>query len=157
MKIHEAVGVRALGALFVLGAVLFAYSAGVCGADEQTQDARPDSAAPEAALSATVARYRVDPSVRSRFVLDKAASSGRCEIIEYLLDEGADVNAGRPGGSTPLHTAAWWGRPEVVELLLRRGAEVNAVDFCGETPLHKATQGIRRSQPKECTERWEAE
>ncbi|WP_425396687.1 ankyrin repeat domain-containing protein [Aeoliella sp.] len=70
------------------------------------------------------------------------AHNGFVEIVQLLLDAGADVHAQELGcyGGTPLHWASEH-EPAVVRLLLERGADVNSVnqreesDFYGITPL----------------------
>ncbi|CAF3138304.1 unnamed protein product [Rotaria sp. Silwood2] len=54
-----------------------------------------------------------------------AAKKGHVEICEYLIDNGADVNAITMTGATPLYTATEEGHLEVVVLLIRHGADVN--------------------------------
>jgi len=65
-----------------------------------------------------------------------AASKGRLEETEWLLDQGARLDSTNNIGATPLHVAVLNERPEIVKLLLERGAPVNAVDKTKETPLH---------------------
>jgi ankyrin repeat protein len=65
---------------------------------------------------------------------DKAA----VEIINLLLDAGADVNKQSRSGQTPLHRAAGYHRPQQVLCLLNKGAEVNAGIMRGYTPLCQA-------------------
>ena len=69
-------------------------------------------------------------------VLHTAAQLYSLEIINQLLDAGADVNLkSESEASTPLHSAAYGFRPDVVELLVNRGADVEARDGNGKTPL----------------------
>ncbi|AGJ98777.1 Ankyrin repeat domain protein [Wolbachia endosymbiont of Drosophila simulans wNo] len=63
---------------------------------------------------------------------------GHKEVAEFLLNEGANINALERRKWTPLHTAVKSGKMEVAELLLDRGANVNAVDNLDMTPLHFA-------------------
>ena len=78
--------------------------------------------------------------------LHGAAEGGHKEVVELLIDNGADVSANNHRGDTPLHNAAagWpktpgWaasgGHTEVGELLIAAGADVNAKDEAGGTPL----------------------
>jgi ankyrin repeat protein len=67
------------------------------------------------------------------------ASAVKChrEIVEILIENGADVNAS-PTGHTALHSAAVNGHKELVELLIAHGAEVDARNQMGHTPLCSA-------------------
>jgi ankyrin repeat protein len=67
--------------------------------------------------------------------LIKAADKGDPEIVEALLDSGADINARDEQNQTTLHKAASRGHTPIVKLLLERGADVNAKNLFGETPL----------------------
>lgn len=57
--------------------------------------------------------------------LSRAAVNGWLKVATYLLDHGADVNAGASTGTTALSAAAGAGNRAMVALLLSRGAEVN--------------------------------
>lgn len=63
---------------------------------------------------------------------------GRKDIVEFLLDAGADVHARDDGGLIPLHNACSFGHVEVTLSLLRHQADVNARDNWNFTPLHEA-------------------
>lgn len=63
---------------------------------------------------------------------------GRKDVVEYLLQNGANVQARDDGGLIPLHNACSFGHAEVVNLLLRHGADPNARDNWNYTPLHEA-------------------
>jgi ankyrin repeat protein len=56
-----------------------------------------------------------------------AAHNGDLDVVQCLLDHGADANAKTPTGFSPLIAAALSGNARVVALLLKRGAEPNAV------------------------------
>ena len=68
----------------------------------------------------------VDPnSPRERLAdwtpLHYAAQLGHTEIIDTLLDHGAEPQSRDKDGQTPLMQTGYWGRTEAKELLLRRG------------------------------------
>jgi len=64
--------------------------------------------------------------------------SGYREIVEFLIQHGADVNAkdqwGR--GYTPLQRAAIRGKPELVKLLLEADADMSVKNDRGQSALH---------------------
>jgi ankyrin repeat protein len=59
--------------------------------------------------------------------------------IQALLEKGADVNAKRNDGWTPLHWASCENHIEIAELLIEKGADVDAKDNENWTPLHWAS------------------
>ena len=70
--------------------------------------------------------------------LHDAALEGHKEIVELLIDNGANVNAKNTIGETPLHQAV---SREVVELLIANKAKVNTLNRLGATPLDTAILG----------------
>ena len=61
-----------------------------------------------------------------------AASFGLTEVVQRLLDAGADIEAhGGRGGATPLNIASFRGHYDVAKLLLERGADPAAEDHYG--------------------------
>ena len=76
--------------------------------------------------------------------LHEAVSSGHKDVTEFLLANGANVNAEDEQGNTPLHLAASEGRKDVAEQLLANGADVNAKGKQGNTPLHLAASGGKK-------------
>ncbi|MHC4273664.1 MAG: acyltransferase family protein [Planctomycetota bacterium] len=64
-----------------------------------------------------------------------AVIGDRPEVIDYLLEAGADPSAKYRDRNTALHTAAFFGRAEAAARLLDAGADVNARNVYGETPL----------------------
>jgi ankyrin repeat protein len=70
-------------------------------------------------------------------LLTIAAESGNKELVQLLLDLGADPNA--TGTVTwPLHAAAGGGHEEVIDILLFADADIDAVDEDGVTALGAA-------------------
>jgi cytohesin len=77
-----------------------------------------------------------------------AAERGRLDLVQVLIERGADVNIRDSQGRTPLHAAAIGGNAEVIRLLIKLGADVNARDNYGETPLHLvAAEGAAYPHP----------
>ena len=76
----------------------------------------------------------------NRSPIQIACGKSDMNIIEYLLDHGADLSVGSNSEiGTPLHWAAGENRVEVAQLLLERGANVDALNATGLTPLILAT------------------
>ena len=77
---------------------------------------------------------RGDPPLRHavRFSDD----SSRVNAVQFLIQVGAQVNAGDGQLMTPLHWAAYMGYPEVARILLEHGADVSLRTESGYVPLH---------------------
>jgi ankyrin repeat protein len=75
-------------------------------------------------------RFRREP------LLIIAIKEGHAEIVEYLIENGADVHAVGRFKNPGLHLAAFAGNPKTVELLIKAGLDVNATGVHGELPLH---------------------
>ena len=75
-------------------------------------------------------------------LLHAASKDSSMDVIQWLLDIGADVNAQDDDDRTPLHFAAGNGDLKVVQTLLAHSADVNvtAARYIG-TPLHEALRG----------------
>ncbi|MGL5028592.1 MAG: ankyrin repeat domain-containing protein [Wolbachia pipientis] len=71
--------------------------------------------------------------------LHYAVLSGR-EMVELLIEKGANINAVNESKNTPLHAATLSGKREVVELLIGEGAHIDAIDDNGNTPLSWAAE-----------------
>jgi len=71
-----------------------------------------------------------------------AARNGHTQVVEYLLDHGAAIDAKGVFGATALHWAAINGHRDVVELLVTRGASLEIRDArFNSTPEGWALEG----------------
>ena len=78
----------------------------------------------------------------TRLPLMWAAQGNNADVIRFLLEKHANVEAKDQFGQTALHYAATHGNAEVVRLLLDNHANVDARSSSGTTPLIEAsTQG----------------
>lgn len=117
--------------------------------------ADPNANNGHALSEATRGCYRRDNTPVIRLLLDKGAivtfkgdltalhkAAGQCEpeVVQMLLDRGADPNARDINGNTTLVYAAGSGRLEVVPLLIKAGADVNARDDDGKSVLVHAVR-----------------
>ena len=71
-------------------------------------------------------------------LLHSAARRNNCQIIQMLLEAGADINARDGAGRTPLLAAAESWHCETAILLLELGGDINAHDDEGRTVLSLA-------------------
>ncbi len=69
-----------------------------------------------------------------------AAVQGHWDVVETLVEHGADVNAVGGDGGTPLHLASHHDRPDMIRLLLDEGADLAIQNRWGRTPLHVAAR-----------------
>ncbi|KAK6174045.1 hypothetical protein SNE40_017391 [Patella caerulea] len=75
---------------------------------------------------------------KSRTILHNACDSNHdvVEIIDFLMDNGFDVNAQDGDGCTPLHLAVRRGKKQNVSILITRGASVRVLDNNGRSSAH---------------------
>jgi ankyrin repeat protein len=67
--------------------------------------------------------------------LHSAAAAGRLDIVQLLLDHGANPNLKAESDFRVLHEAAARGNLELAAVLLKAGADINAMSADGKTPL----------------------
>lgn len=77
-----------------------------------------------------------------------AARSGRKDMIEWLVERGAEINAiSKDRGYSPVMDAVWKSSLDIVEALIKLGADLNIISNDGQTALIVATGA---SNPKIC-------
>jgi ankyrin repeat protein len=74
--------------------------------------------------------------------LSMAAEAGHKDVVQLLLDYGADLTLCNSTGDSPLHLAAMTGKTEVVGLLLDHGANPMARNEQGLTPRDVAEESM---------------
>jgi len=70
--------------------------------------------------------------------LERGRKAVGMEIINLLIEGGADIHAESKTGLTALHLAAFSGDVEIAQLMLSREANIHSRSHYGETPLHLA-------------------
>jgi uncharacterized protein len=73
-------------------------------------------------------------------LLKIAAELGYLDVVDLLLDRGADIEATDDLGQRALMSAACYGRAEVVGRLLDSGADIDAVDWSGQSALSNSAR-----------------
>ena len=118
-----------------IGGVDFQDRINLTSLDTVSQNPLPDVAKPSLV-------HGRDPNIPDewRTSLHAASSAGHLELVESLLEFGADVNKRNEDHSTPLFYASEAGRFKVAEFLIEHGADVNSLDWTGWTPLLAASR-----------------
>ena len=75
-----------------------------------------------------------------------AAGSRQRPMVEFLIRQGAQVDAKTRNAVQPIHQASWAGSIEVLEALIGAGAAINCSDTFGYRPLHWAI--LTSNQPE---------
>lgn len=82
-----------------------------------------------------------------------AATQGHRDVVELLLDHGANINSKDLNKLTALHIAVTGGHKDVVSLLLDRSAKIEDRGNYGDTPLARAIQANSKDIVKLLLER----
>jgi ankyrin repeat protein len=88
------------------------------------------------------------PDLNGATLLMYAAAKQNVEMVRFLINQGANVNARNPFHRSVVHFASPSGSRleteqtilEIFQLLVQHGADLNAQDYLGETPLFEATK-----------------
>ena len=88
--------------------------------------------------------YLGKTDLRGTTLLMSACESGKAEVVEFLLANGARVDARDNKQRTALHFAVADNSLGVVKLLVQKGAWIYDEDDCGLMSLHHASQNGRK-------------
>jgi ankyrin repeat protein len=133
------------------GLLTYAPECATAGAEEEISDPAPrsgdatdiggSSERPVKTIKERDRSSRSDPGAKDLegcTPLHRAASNRSRDLVEELVDNGADINAQDQFGWTPLHFAADKGFADVVSLLIKKGAAVYRPDTSGFVPRDHA-------------------
>jgi ankyrin repeat protein len=97
------------------------------------------------AVANVISRQEINtPLPDGSTLLELATMFGRIDVINWLLDHGADVNTSNADGVTAMHvvifavTNAPQQKVHIMQSLVQHGAAIDPVDREGRTPLHLA-------------------
>ena len=85
--------------------------------------------------TATIVSLNTQNVVHGATALWCASTGNYVEIVEMLIEAGANVNKPTSTGSTPLRGAAFNGHCKVMEVLIKNGADLNLANVVGQSPL----------------------
>lgn len=77
-----------------------------------------------------------------------ACEYGRNNVVEFLLQRGASLEAQANTGQTPLHWAVIGGHEDTIKLLLDKGASLEAKNVYGGTALGQALWSAANGDPE---------
>lgn len=104
-------------------------------ANQKAKESAKKKAADETTAVAAAAAAAKEEADAERRILQRrlfdAIANRDFKMVEYCLQNGADVNFSMAGGVTPLHTAAACANFEILKILLQYGADVNAMNENG--------------------------
>jgi len=84
---------------------------------------------------ATIVSRNTQNVVHGATALWCASTGNYVEIVQMLIEAGADVNKPTATGSTPLRGAAFNGHCSVMDVLITNGADLNYANVVGQSPL----------------------
>ena len=77
-------------------------------------------------------------------LLHLAVKANQIDIVLFLLEHGAEINARCKRGTTPLHVAVDFNNVEIINILAEHGANIDAKSNLWQTPLLLA---VNKGQP----------
>ncbi|CAF0849336.1 unnamed protein product [Brachionus calyciflorus] len=83
-------------------------------------------------------RYVLDEKSYGKTGLQASCYHGHLDIVNFLLNSGAQIDKTDLDGDTALHYACFGNQPEVVETLIKNNASLNCLNKNSCSPLHVA-------------------
>lgn len=83
---------------------------------------------------------RYGPGIRLVYILHRAIQRRAVNIVEWLINSGADIEAIDDNEDTALFVASIVGDLDIIRLLIMNGANISAKNVQGDTPLMYAVQ-----------------
>ncbi len=74
-----------------------------------------------------------------------ASYCGHKNIVEYLIDNGANINSSNKNKITPLFIASYYGYFDIVQILVENGANMSQTNINGESPMFAAASSGKLS------------
>ena len=129
------------------------------GAEAQSSERRRHSPLQYAAMSGDIESVRLllaRGAEASAEAVSESVTFGHPDVVQALVDAGADVTLTERSGINLLHWATITNRATVIPVLVKAGVPLDAIDDFGYTPLmYAATRGRRRYRDAESiTRRW---
>jgi ankyrin repeat protein len=134
MKVYFTISFLSLFSMILL-TLSFNVSAQINKNDAFLKAVEDDDLVKAKVLLKTGANVNAKGKYFGRRALFDAVRSGNKEMLQLLLDAGADVNARDNEGNTAIMNTYTQATAEIVRMLTNRGADVNAKDKDGNTAL----------------------
>ena len=80
-----------------------------------------------------------ETTIEKNEALIKASEHGDIELVQYLIENSADINYKNNAGNTALIKASECGYADIIKFLIDAEANINIVGELGQTSLHWAT------------------
>lgn len=98
-----------------------------------------------------LANYKIDPS-KNIHILHKASQSDDANVVDLLIEQGADIDCLDLKKWTPLMIAAMHGHQSVVKCLSKHGANIGLEDIEGKTAREYAIEALETERAKKSTD-----
>lgn len=77
-------------------------------------------------------------------LLTCAYYNNKTDLIQYLIENGADIEISDENDNTPLHFSAIRGSKDIAQFLIKKGAQPYAYNNEGRVPYEEVTDDANR-------------